>query len=116
MTNLERMKLRVPEETNEGVFLDCLECAKNAILARRFPYGDFPVKEVTNSDGTVSEETYLETRYLDLQYRVAMDLYNKAGAEGEISHTENGISRSYESSWISKQLLDEVVPKVGVMK
>lgn len=115
MTNLERMKLRVPEEANDAVFVDCLESAKNAILARRFPYGDFPTKTVTNSDGSTSEETYIESRYLDLQYRIAMDLYNKAGAEGETSHTENGISRMYESSWISKQLLDEVVPKVGVI-
>ena len=45
----------------------------------------------------------LESRYLDLQFRVALDLYNKTGAEGQIGHTENSISRTWESSWISEQ-------------
>ena len=33
------------------------------------------------------------------------DVYAKAGAEGQISHSENGISRSYDSAWISTKLL-----------
>lgn len=99
MTVLDRLVLRTGE-TNKRILLDCMESAKSAIMARRYPYGSWP------------EE--LESRYLDLQFRIAMDLYNKIGAEGEISHSENGISRSFESSWISKQLLAEVTPYVGV--
>ena len=100
MDNLERLKLRT-DCADEAILSDCLESAKGAILARRFPYGK----------GT--EE--LESRYLDLQFRIALDLFNKIGAEGEIGHTENGVSRSYESSWISAQLLHEVIPFCGVM-
>ena len=70
---------------------------------------------MTAEDGSVTEETYLEPRYEDLLYRVAVDLYNKTGAEAELAHTENGVSRSYESSWISEQLLSEVVPLAGVI-
>lgn len=33
------------------------------------------------------------------------DVYAKAGAEGQVGHSENGISRSYESSWITPKLL-----------
>ena len=30
-----------------------------------------------------------------------VEVYAKAGAEGQKSHNENGISRTYDSSWIS---------------
>lgn len=33
------------------------------------------------------------------------DIYAKAGAEGQTGHSENGIDRSYDSSWISPKLL-----------
>lgn len=116
MTNLERLMLRTGSD-DEELLSELLETAKNAILSRRFPLGDYPTREVerTNANGeTVTElETYVEDRYLDLQFRIALDLFNKQGAEGESSHTENGIGRTYESSWISSQLLQEVVPYIG---
>lgn len=99
MSNLERLKMRTGE-TDEQLLSDCLDSARAAILARRFPYQEWP-------------ET-VPPQYVDLQFRIAMDLYNKIGAEGQTSHSENGVSRSFESSWISKQLLSEVVPFVGV--
>lgn len=99
MTNLKRLKLRT-NEPDEAILTDCLESAEAAILARRYPFG--------NSSAA------MEDKFIDLQFRIALDLYNKIGAEGQLSHSENGISRGYESSWISKQLLEEVVPKVGV--
>jgi hypothetical protein len=98
MDNLERLKLRT-QETDEAVLYDCLESAKAAILSRRFPFGNYPDE--------------LEPRYTDLQYRIALEIYNKAGAEGETAHSENGISRSYAGGWVSDQLLREVIPKVG---
>ena len=109
MTVLERLKLRT-QEPDEAVLMDCIECAKNAILARRFPYQEFPTREVVKEDGEKAIETYVEPRYEDLLYRISTDLYNKSGAEGQVGHTENGISRQYESSWISEQLLKEVTP------
>ena len=131
MTILERLELRTGE-TNVDLLNDIIETAKNAILSRRFPYGDYPTREVTQTvshtvtttdevtgetttettEQTVTtEETFVEDRYLDLQFRIALDLYNKQGAEGQETHSENGISRTFESSWISSQLLLEVVPK-----
>ena len=106
MTLLERLKSRLysseGEDLDEFLLEECLAHAKAAIMARRYPFSDWPDE--------------LEARYEDLQYRIALDLYNKSGAEGELSHSENGISRSYESSWISEQLLNEVVPKVGGLR
>lgn len=100
MSNLERLKLRT-SEPDESILNDCLESAKSAILARRYPFG---------------QSSVLEERFVDLQFRIALDLYNKIGAEGQLTHSENGVSRTWESSWISKQLLMEVAPLVGVPK
>ena len=33
-----------------------------------------------------------------------VDVYAKAGAEGQKSHSENGVSRTYDSSWISPSI------------
>lgn len=100
MTNLERLKLRTGEP-DEAILNDCLESAKNAILARRFPFAEPPPE--------------IPFRYIDLQFRIALDLYNKIGGEGQTGHTENGISRTWSSAWISKELLNEVIPFVGVL-
>ena len=100
MDNLERLKLRTGEP-DEAILEDCLESARSAIMARRYPYQEWPDE--------------LESRYLDLQFRCAMDLYNRIGAENEVAHSENGISRTYESSWISESLLQEVTPVAKVV-
>lgn len=90
------------QEADESVLERCLQMAYSAIMSRRFPYSDEWPERV-------------EPRYRDLQYRIALDIYNKRGAEGELSHSENGISRGYESSWISKQLLEEITPTCRVV-
>ena len=117
MTLIERLKLRTGSD-NEAELEDCLESAKTAILNRRFPFGEWPTRVVTvdNGDGTymTTEETFVEDRYQDLWFRIAMDIFNHKAAEGELSHVENGTSRVYEGAWISPQLLREIVPMCGV--
>lgn len=110
MTQLERLKRRIPKEQDDALLSELLESSKNVILGLRFPFGDWPVELQPGSGGKLEEVTVLESRYLDLQIRMALDLYNKIGAEGELAHSENGVSRSYESSWISKELRSEVIP------
>ena len=112
-TVLERLVMRTGE-TDEELLNDIIETAKNAILSRRYPYGGYPTREVVtdlNGTETTTTETYVEDQYIDLQFRIALDLYNKIGGEGETRHAENGITREWESSWVSQQLLLEVVPK-----
>lgn len=101
MTPLERLQYRT-QEADEGLLLEMLESAKNIILGLRYPYGDWPED--------------LEPRYLDLQVRIAEDMYNRIGASGQTHHSENGISRSWGAEWVSEQLLREVVPMVGGAK
>lgn len=101
MTALERIKLRIPEETDDVILDDYLETAKSAIMRRRFPYG--------------TDLTEIEPQYVDLQISIAVELYNKRGAEGESSHSENGVNRSYESAGISESLLKDITPMCGVI-
>lgn len=101
MTQLERLKIRIPENTNDGELEDLLESAKAVILSRRFPFGEQP--------------TEIEDRYKDLQIRIAVEMFNKLGAEGETSHSENGVSRTYSSASVSEELLREITPKAGVV-
>lgn len=104
-TNMvERLKARLTDNgvaPSDAILIDCLENAKHAILSRRFPYGEYPDD--------------VEPRYKDLQYRLAIEIYNRIGAEGQLSMSENGISRSWDGSWASSQLLNEIVPFAGVV-
>ena len=101
MTQLERLKIRIPENNSDTELEELLESAKAVILSRRFPFGEQP------------EE--IEPRYKDLQIRIAVEMFNKIGIEGQTSHSENGVSRSYSSSSVSEELLREITPKAGVV-
>ena len=101
MTQLERLKIRITENVLDVELEDLLESAKAVILSRRFPFGEWP------------EE--IEAKFKDLQIRIAVEMYNKQGAEGETSHSENGISRTYSSASVSEELLREITPKGGVV-
>ena len=101
MTQLERLKIRITEKVNDVELEEILESAKAVILSRRFPFGDPPVE--------------IEERYKDLQIRIAGEMFNKRGAEGETAHSENGVSRSYSSANVSEELLREITPKAGVV-
>ena len=102
MTQLERLKIRITGNDIEDKELeDILESAKTVILSRRFPFGEYP-KDI-------------EPKYQDLQIRIAVEMFNKIGAEGETAHSENGVSRTYSSASVSEELLREITPMVGVV-
>lgn len=54
----------------------------------------------------------VEPQYANLQVRIALELYAKMGAEGQIAHGENGLARTYESADISPSLLKQITPYV----
>jgi len=112
LDNLERLKRRTGE-ADDALLEDMLESAKNIILSLRYPYANWPTQIVEDEEGERHEETYLESRYSDLQVRMAEDMYNRLGGSGQLSHSENGISRSWGSEWVSEQLLREIVPMCG---
>lgn len=102
MDILKRLKLRIPEESNDELLFDILESAKNMIMLKRFPFIDKTPLE-------------LENKYIELQLQIAVRMYNKIGAEGETAHTESGVSRSYGSSAEYEDLLARVIPKGVVL-
>lgn len=107
MTNEEKLTmLRVMVDTDsEGwsdeVLLTYLNIAGRKIINKAYPYDD-----------TVE---IVPRRYEILQCEIAAYLLNKRGAEGETSHSENGISRSYENADVPKSMLDVITPFCGVM-
>lgn len=101
MTQLERLKIRITENVSDAELEDILESAKAVILSRRFPFGEPPAD--------------IEVKYKDLQIRIAVEMFNKRGAEGETAHSENGVSRTYSSANVSEDLLREITPKAGVV-
>lgn len=108
MTEVEKLSmLRVMVgEPNEGdwsddVLISYLAIAGRKILNRAYPYDD-----------TVTE---VPRRYGYLQCDIANYLLNRRGSEGQTSHSENGISRSYASADVPESMLSEVVPHVGVL-
>lgn len=101
MTQLERLKIRITEKVNDIELEDILESAKAVIMSRRFPFGEHPAE--------------IEDKYKDLQIRIAVEMFSKRGAEGEVIHSENGVYRAYSSANVSEDLLKEITPKVGVI-
>ena len=108
MTEVEKLSmLRVMVgQPNEGDWSDevlnsYLDIAARKIINRAYPYDD-----------TVTE---VPRRYSYLQCDIANYLLNKRGAEGQTAHSENGISRSYESADVPESMLGEVTPHVGVL-
>ena len=55
------------------------------------------------------------SKYDVLQCRIASYLLNKRGAEGEKAHSENGVSRTYSSTDIPQELLNEITPFARVL-
>lgn len=100
MTIEERLEKMLPEATSDERAV-LIELSKETVLNRRYPFG-YP-------DGTE-----VEPRYVTVQLRVAMELYNRQGAEGQTSHTENGISRIFDTANISPNLLKSIVPMAKV--
>ena len=107
MTEVEKLTmLRVMVgQPNEGdwcddVLISYLAIAGTKIINRAYPYDD-----------TVTE---VPRRYGYIQCEIAAYLLNKRGAEGQTSHSENGITRSYASADVPEAMLSAVIPHVGV--
>ena len=87
----------LPDEETDAGLEAMLVNAGAMILNKMYPFG-YP------------EGTTVPARYEQIQIQLAVEIYGKRGAEGQNSHSENGISRTwYESS----PLLKLVVPHVG---
>lgn len=95
------MLTRMTEETDATTLSTYLSLAAEAVLQQLYPYKD------TNS-------CKVPAKYHGVQVEIAAYMLNKRGAEGEKSHSENGITRSYESGNIPDSLLRRIIPMAGV--
>lgn len=50
----------------------------------------------------------VEDKFVNIQYQIAIQLINKRGIEGESSHSELGVSTSFENSSVSESLLNKI--------
>ena len=98
---LELLRAMVGESDTEEVLLAYLNIAGSKIINRAYPYD--------------SEVTEVPVRYEYLQCEIAAYLLNKRGAEGQLIHSETGISRSYGSADVPSAMLDAITPVVGVI-
>lgn len=109
MTEVEKLSLlramvgtpNTDENWSDDVLISYLTIAGRKIINRAYPYDD--------------EITEVPRRYGYLQCEIACYLLNKRGAEGQTAHSENGVSRSYESADVPESMLSEVIPHVGVL-
>lgn len=88
-------------DTDNPVLLILINRAIRKVCAKRYPFG------YTERD----KETAVE-RYRDTIFAAAVYYWAKQGADGESSHSENGISRSYHSE---ADLYFDVVPMIKVL-
>lgn len=109
MTEVEKLSLlrvmvgqpNTDENWTDNVLISYLKIAGDKIIKRAYPYDD-----------TVGE---VPRRYGVLQCEIALYLLNKRGAEGEVSHSENGVNRTYENADVPESLLREVITHVEVL-
>ena len=104
MTNEEkREKLKVlisPDTATDPLLLYLLEQAEGIVLNRRYPFG-------------APEGASLSAAHEKIQVQIAVELFNKMGAEGQTAHDENGIKRTWEAGDVSPSLLKGIVPVCG---
>lgn len=104
MTNdVKIAKLEVlisPDTASPDLLLYLIEQSEGIVLNRRYPFG-------------VPEGMTVPAQYEQIQLRVAAELFSKMGAEGQVSHSENGVSRTWEAGDVSSSLLRQITPCVG---
>ena len=104
MTDNEKVLIlqTMTSESDYPTLLAYLSLAAETVLNRCFPFG--------------SDKKEVPGKYCNKQIEIACYLLNKRGAEGQLSHTENGISRSYESASVPESMLKDITPFCGVIK
>lgn len=96
---LNMLKNMVGTSDSDGVLSTYLTLAGNKIIAKAYPF-----------DSSVSE---VPEQYETLQVEIAAYMLNKRGAEGQVTHTENGIQRQYENGDVPSSMLKTVTPFCG---
>ena len=84
----------------ETVLKRLLEDSKFVALSLRFPYQDYSSME-------------LPAKYKNWQLRCCEELYKNIGTQGIKSYSENGLSWTRDSAYITHELSSEIEPMAG---
>lgn len=96
------LRAMVGDGDSDDILLTYLTVAGRKIINRAYPFNADEVEDVPR-------------RYGCLQCEIAAYLLNKRGAEGETSHSENGISRGYASADVPESMMEQIVPFCEVL-
>lgn len=95
---VENMRVAIaPDTAEDSVLLSEIKTAEEMILNKMYPFG-YP------------ENVVIPARYERLQIKLAVELFTQRGAEGQVSHAENGTTRAWPSA---SRILAQVVPHCG---
>lgn len=108
---VERLQNRIPysddifaTKKNYSLILeDIVVNARHIALSHLHPFDDYSAME-------------LPRKYINWQYRCCIELYNLADKQGFTTYSENGLSWGKISDGLSEQLVQELMPRVGVPK
>ena len=104
MTNDEKINslaaLISPDTADRELLSRYIILAEGVVLNKRYPLG-------------APAGAIVPKQYEHIQLQIALELFSKRGAEGQLEHDENGIGRKYESADVSNSLLRRIVPIVG---
>lgn len=98
---LKRVRMLGQFSDTDDVLSAYIDIARDKILRKAYPYND--------------DVTVVPVKYEGLQCEIAVFLLNKRGAEGQTSHSENGIVRVYESADVPASMLRDIIPYCGVI-
>lgn len=103
MTDVAKLNMlkQMTGENDPSILSTYLALAKGVVISKAYPFG------------TGNER--VPAKYDTTHVEIAAHMLNKRGAEGEIAHSENGVSRSYEDGDIPPTLLRRIAPMVGVI-
>lgn len=110
-TQVEKLKKRIPmkvtglddQELYNNIIEALLEDSKNIALSNIYPFTDW-------------SEMELPAKYKNWQIRASIELYNLADKAGIKSYSENGLSWSRETDLLSAGLMEEITPRVGILR
>lgn len=99
---LQAVKILLKDDAelySDDVIAIALAFAKSSILRHVYPFQP--------------ERTDFPAVYDDLQVTIAIAMLDKMGAEGESSHSENGISRTWQDADAARAFLKNIPAFVG---
>jgi hypothetical protein len=95
------------EDSKDVLAQGYINSAMYDFLNARYPTQNYP---------TVNDEPIIEKRFESIIYDIAVARWAKRGAEQQIGHSENSISRQYGDSDPAIPILRKVTPVCGVVR